>query len=94
MISHEEILEMVATEAVEKHNLYHSGDGNWRDRVITGRENVPCEVHCCPLNRHEHCVSPAAIKIKANGKCAMGEESIEAAYKLAKEKALQLINDA
>lgn len=83
---------MVATDAVEKHGLYASGDGNWRGSRDYGLENVPCAVVCCPVNRNEFCASPAAIKIKANGKCEMGEQALEEAYKLAKEKARQPID--
>jgi hypothetical protein len=90
--SQQELLDMAATEAVEKHGLYHSGDGNWRGSRDYGLENVPCAVLCCPVNRNAFCASPAAIKIKANGKCEVGELSLDEAYKLAKEKARQPID--
>lgn len=80
---------MVLTEAAEpmSSNLYQSGDGSFRGSRDYAMDNVPCEVVCCPVNRNAHCASPAAIKIKANGKCEIGEKALADAYEHAKEKA-------
>lgn len=77
---------MVATDAVEKHGLIDSGDGAWRGSR-DGAGTIACEVVCCPLNRGAFCACPSAIKIQANGKCGMAEESLQKQYELAKEKA-------
>jgi hypothetical protein len=79
-------LDALADPMPQVHGLFDSGDGNFRGSRDYALGNIPCEVVCCPINRGGSCASPAAIKIKANGKCEHGEIAMAEAYKVVKTK--------